>query len=306
MTTSGKPRVLLTGANGLIGRFAMPLLVQAGYEVHAVSRGASPVACEGVVWHQLDLMDTEATGRLLQAIKAESLLHLAWYTEHGKFWTAAENLDWVQASLVLLKSFVEQGGRRCVLAGSCAEYSWNEGHCIEGQTPCKPSTLYGTSKLALQQVAQAYCDLHKVSMAWGRVFFLYGPHEPASRYVPLLIDGMLDKRTIPCSSGRQLRDFMYVADVASAFVSLLGSDCRGCVNIASGQAMSLKDIALKVADQLDGHALLQFGSLPDRPGDPLVLTADVTRLQAEVGWRPRYSLEEGLKETIASRVRSRA
>jgi len=298
------PSVLVTGAGGFIGRFVLPMLVQAGYEVHAISR--RPVSdSDKVRWHSLDLMDADAVKGLLAGLKPECLLHLAWYTEHGKFWTATENIDWLNASLNLLRSFAASGGRRCVLAGSCAEYSWEHGKCIEDVTPCIPGTLYGASKLAMQQVARAYCDIEKISMAWGRIFFLYGPNEAASRYVPLLIDGMLEKRAIPCSSGNQIRDFMYVEDVASAFVSLLGSEYCGCVNVASGHAMTLKDIALKVADQLDGHALLQFGSLPDRAGDPLILTADVNRLQTEVGWHPRYSLEEGLKETIASRIENR-
>src|SRR6185312_10743533 len=116
------PRVLLTGGSGFIGSRAIAPLLAAGYEVHALGRrrGASP----DVTWHELDLLDDRATGRVVADVAAERLLHLAWHTEHGRFWSAPENLDWVAASVRLMRAFAEAGGRRAVIAGTCAEYDW--------------------------------------------------------------------------------------------------------------------------------------------------------------------------------------
>ena len=293
-------RVIVTGASGFIGRYTLQMLVQAGFEVHAVSRDPDPKLCEGVLWHHLDIMDDRSAGALCSSIEATHLMHLAWYTEHGKFWHAGENLDWVACSLRLLKQFVQYGGQRVVMAGSCAEYDWSRVDCCsEDQTPCNPATLYGVSKHALHQVAAAYCRNHQVELAWGRVFFLYGPGETGSRFVPAVVNGLLRQESVPCSSGVQVRDFMHVADVASAFVALLVSEASGAINIASGDSHTLRGIGEEAMRQIKGEGAVVFGALPDRQGDPAMLTADVTRLRDGVGWSPAYSLEQGLAETIA-------
>lgn len=291
-------RVVVTGAGGFIGRYTLPILVEAGFEVHAFYWNGDIALAEGVSWHNVNLMDYEAVDEALRTIQATHLLHLAWYTEHGKFWQADENLQWVACSLNLLKSFVEHGGGRVLMAGSCAEYDWSNGLCHERETACESANLYGTSKYALFKVAKAYCAQKDVSFAWGRIFFLYGPCEVTSRFVPVVINGILRQQHVPCSDGTQIRDFMYVKDVASAFVALLQSDLNDAVNIASGESYTLKEIGEKIMCQIKGDGRVEFGVLPTRIGEPTVLTADVGRLHNELEWAPIYSLEEGLAQTI--------
>src|SRR5215469_16223623 len=110
--------VLLTGATGLVGRHARAALEQGGYEVIAVSRRESPVIC--------DLLDPSMRRSLIDRYRPTHWLHLAWETRHGYFWSAPENRTWVSASLDLLDLFVAAGGRRVVMAGTCAEYDWKK------------------------------------------------------------------------------------------------------------------------------------------------------------------------------------
>ncbi|HYY41181.1 MAG TPA: NAD(P)-dependent oxidoreductase, partial [Pyrinomonadaceae bacterium] len=242
----------------------------------------------------------EQGARLLAEIAPTHLLHLAWYTEPGKYWTATENLAWVRASLELLAAFVRAGGRRVVLAGTCAEYDWTgNGLCDEAQTPLRPATLYGTCKDALRQMLEAYARQTDLSAAWGRIFFLYGPHEYPQRLVAAVVRGLLRRERVPCSQGTQLRDFLYVQDVAEAFVALLESDVQGAVNIASGQGVMLREMVDKIAAELAGRDLVEFGALPNAAGEPARLVAAVKRLREEVGWQPRFTLDEGLARTIA-------
>ena len=291
-------RVLVTGADGFIGRYTLPLLVKAGYEVHALCWLRTHEETDGVIWHKINLMDFSEVDALLQKLQVSHLLHLAWYTEHGKFWHADENLQWVACSLNLLQRFVGHGGERAVMAGSCAEYDWSAGLCSELETACHPATLYGTSKHALYQVAESYCAQHDVDFAWGRIFFLYGPGEVGNRFVPAVINGLLRQEAVACSDGSQIRDFMHVADVASAFVALLESRLIGAVNIASGESNTLRRIGEEIMSQISGDGYVDFGALPNRKDDPAVLTADVSRLRDELGWLPAYPLHQGLADTI--------
>jgi nucleoside-diphosphate-sugar epimerase len=108
-------------------------------------------------WQHCDLLDSEKVSALLKKVKPTHLLHFAWITAHGEFWTSLENLRWVRASLDLLEAFVKNGGRRAVVAGTCAEYDWQYGYCSEQITPLIQTTLYGICKHSLQIMFEAFC-----------------------------------------------------------------------------------------------------------------------------------------------------
>ena len=116
-------KVLLTGAGGFIGRNTVPFLLDNDYEVHGLGRRPRPRFFNAPVhWHSVDLLEKETTKVLFESLAATHLLHLAWHTVHGKYWTAKENNHWVVASLSLLEEFRKNGGKRAVFAGTCAEY----------------------------------------------------------------------------------------------------------------------------------------------------------------------------------------
>lgn len=292
-------RVLITGATGFIGRHCLPLLLEAGYEVHAVSSRLSGNKLPNTHWHQVDLLDSGKVSELMAEVKPTHLLHFAWFTESGKYLTSLENLRWVRSSLNLLEKFVEYGGRRIVIAGTCAEYDWRYGYCSEHFTPLSPTTLYGVCKHSLQSILDIFATQMGLSQAWGRIFFLYGPHEYPDRLVSSLIRSLLKNELASCSHGNQIRDFLYVEDVAQAFVALLKSNVTGAINIASGCPIAVKDIINKIGEKLDRMDLIQMGVLPVSAHEPHLLVADVSRLMNEVGWLPKYDLEAGIDKTIA-------
>lgn len=292
-------RVIVTGATGFMGRAALPALIERSYEVHAVSRLPGPAASPGITWHQADLFDADAPAGLIERIKPTHLLHFAWDTSPGKYWTSVDNLSWLAASLKLTAEFAARGGQRLVTAGTCAEYSWDHGVCIERRTPLEPATLYGTAKHALRLVSEAFAATAGLSAAWGRVFYLFGPHENSQRLVPSVVRALMNGRTIACSHGEQVRDFLYVQDVADAFAALLDGEVSGPVNIASGEPVKIKDIILRLADMIGAdRALIKLGEVAVPANDPELLLADIRRLRDEVGWSPKYTLTAGLEQTI--------
>jgi len=291
--------VLLTGATGFIGRHCLGPLVSAGYDVHAVSSKKASFKASGVHWHQADLLDPRETKDLMQHVRPTHLLHLAWNVTPGKYWESEQNLLWLQASIELLRLFARRGGQRVVMAGTCAEYDWREGACNESTTALVPSTLYGACKHSLQVVASAFTRQNKIPLAWGRIFFVFGPHEHSNRLVSSVIRALLAGEVANCSHGQQRRDFSFVTDVAEAFVALLDSQVCGPVNIASGQAVEVKDIVLLIANRLDRVHLVRLGAVPASESEPPSIVADVTRLSEEVGWCPRYTLSEALDKAIA-------
>jgi len=211
---------------------------------------------------------------------------------------AKENFHWVKAGLHLLDAFANYGGQRVVGVGSCAEYDWRYGLCSEATTPLNPSTTYGTCKHAYQLLFTAFCKQAELTAAWGRLFFLYGPHEPAQRLVASAIQSILAGEPARCSHGRQIRDFLYVVEAADALVALLDSDVSGPMNIASGVPVAISEVVREIAAQLGRPDLLRIGAVPVSDDDPPLLVGDVARLRDELGWTPQYDLARGLAATI--------
>jgi len=293
-------RVLLTGASGFVGRHCLPALLARGYEVHALSSkaGVSVAPHTEPHWHQADLLDAAQVSRLLEQVQPKHLLHCAWYAVPGKYWTSPENFRWLEASLHLFKTFAATGGKRAVGVGTCAEYDWRDGHCSEHVTPLAPTTVYGVCKHALQLMLDTLAKQTGLSTAWGRLFFLYGPHEYEERLVASIIRSILQEQPALCSHGEQIRDFLYVQDAADALVALLDSEVTGAVNIASGVPLRLLELIMEIAAQLERPDLIQLGARPVALSEPPLLVADVGRLRNEVGWTPQHELTQGLIETI--------
>ena len=291
-------RVLVTGATGCVGRHAVPSLVSNGWDVHAIASRQAPIPLAGVTWHRADLLNAVEMAAAVRHASAGHLLHLAWYIAPGKWAAAPENFAWVEASLALVRAFRDAGGARIVGAGSCLEYDWNYGYCCEARTPCAPHTVYGTCKHALQMLTSAFAAGGDLTSAWGRIFFLYGPHEHPDRLVTSVIRSLLAGEPARCSHGRQIRDYLFAGDVADAFVALLESDVTGPINIASGQAVALKDIVTRIGHLMGRPDLIRLGAIPAAATDTPLVVADTTRLSGALGWKPRRDLEDGLTKTI--------
>jgi nucleoside-diphosphate-sugar epimerase len=288
--------VLVTGANGFIGRHVIQPLQQLGFTVYGVSR-STPVALP-CTWHEADLLDPLQIQKLMAIVQPTHLLHLAWYAVPGQYWQSPENFRWVQASLELARQFQAHGGHRLVAAGSCAEYDWRYGYCQEQLTPKLPQTPYGVCKHALAELLESYGQLMGLSTAWGRVFFLYGSSEHPDRLVASVVRSLLRGEVARCSHGKQIRDFLHVHDVANAFAALLASEVSGSVNIASGVPLTLKAMIYAIAEQLQATSRISLGAIPAAANDVSLLVADATRLHQEVGWQPIYTLEQGVAHTI--------
>jgi len=291
-------KVLVTGASGFIGRNCLSGLVELGYGVYAVDTARLEEADSRIKWLSVDLLDIKQVEKLLKDVRATHLLHFAWYAEPKKYWNSDENYKWVEASKVLLKGFHSNGGCRAVMAGTCAEYNWQYGRCIEDTTPLLSATVYGKCKHSLQIALANFSDATGLSSAWGRIFFLYGPYEHPQRLVSSVIISLLQGKPASCSHGNQIRDFLHVEDVASAFVALLESDVRGPVNIASGLQIALKEVICKIGKKLGRPELIRLGDILSSKDEPPLLVADVRRLQEEVGWTPKYDIDSGLDQTI--------
>jgi nucleoside-diphosphate-sugar epimerase len=291
--------VLATGASGFLGRHCLEELVCHGFRVHAVSRTRLTTAADGITWHDLDLLDREAVGGLMRALRPSHLLHLAWVTTPDRYRYSPENLDWLEASLALVRAFGEHGGQRFVGVGSSAEYAVGAGACTEETTPIRPASLYGQCKAACWMATEAYALRYGFSAAWARVFLPYGPGDAPQRLIPSLLTALAAGTPIDVTDGSQVRDFVHVTDIAELLVRLLAtSQARGAFNVGTGRGTAVREVIERVADHFHARELVRFGARPGRDDEPPSLIADMTKVERVLGWCTPTSIESGLEPLL--------
>ena len=295
-------KVLLTGASGFLGQYVLRRLQQSAIPVVAVGRhrpGGLPESSCAAIFIPADLLATGDFAALVRQADASHLLHLAWVTEHGRYWSSPQNFRWVDASTRLVQAFCEAGGQQVVVAGSCAEYAAGVGTCLEDMTALAPATLYGVAKDATRRLLEALCAQHGVRCAWGRVFFPFGAGEGAARLLPRLL-GTLQGRAAPFGvNSNARRDFLHAQDVADGLLTLLRSDASGSYNISSGQPLQIGELVRVLAQLLgrDAACVLDQPSPSERAAEPAAVVGDNRKLVA-LGWHRQFTLLQGLEQTL--------
>lgn len=291
-------RLLVFGASGFIGTHVLQLFKEAsGVEVHAVStkKGREGNAAN---WHWANIFDRESIQAVLHAAKPTHLLHLAWCTEHGAYWDSEDNYRWLKASNALFEDFLDVGGKRIVCSGTSAEYSANENSCDEHQSQCRPATLYGRSKLQLSQELARLAARGGITHSWARIFNPFGPGEDRRRLVSSTINSLLRGENARCTTGEQVRDFLYVKDVASAIGHLLMGTISGPVNVCSGRPLAVKEMVRIIAEEMGMGEAVELGAIPNRSAEVPFVVGSNARLTRECGWREKYGTRAGVSETI--------
>lgn len=290
-----KGRVLVTGHSGFLGRAVTAELLARGWEVTGLSRHAALEPRPGLEQVRLDLLDAEAVAAFFRQSRFGALIHLAWYVGpkcHGH----DVNLDWLGASLHLLRCFQASGGRLFQANGTVSEYDMSFGWLTE-HTPLESPSLHGQCKAALFRTAGRFCQAHGMAFKWARPFNLYGPHERAARLMPSVMRAALRGEDIRVSACTQLVDYLYVEDTARGIADVFESDACGAVNVCSGRPVPLREVVERIASLAGFRGNILWGALPAAVDQPLI-AGDCRRLMA-LGWSPRVPLDEGLERTLA-------
>jgi nucleoside-diphosphate-sugar epimerase len=283
-------KVLLTGASGFVGRYVAKELEQQGIEYVSLQRNMVREARA----IQMDLLGTLELEALFQQVKPTHLVHVAWYAEHGKHWDSELNLQWVLATKRLVEAFCFSGGQHVVVTGTCAEYDWSHGYCVEEVTPLKPKSLYGICKDTTRRVIELVVEKHGVSMAWARVFFPYGLGEASQRLIPSLFK-VFNKEIIPFGvNANSYRDLLHVEDAARAVVTCAQSQFTGALNICSGIPVRISEVVDAVARINNSDPELILKLIPENPEANNFLVGENKRLRS-LGWKQEIILDKGLK-----------
>ena len=263
--------ILITGANGFVGRQVVRALADKRKSLRIVVRdGESRPPLVGQS-HQVvqtpNLFGASHDWWKEVLADIDTVVHLAWYTEPGKYLTSPLNLDCLQGTIEMAQACVDTGVRRFVGIGTCAEYDLSQG-LLRTDSPLNPQTLYAACKASTFQILNQLLPAAGIGFVWCRLFYLHGEGEDPRRLVPYLHRQLSKGDPVELTSGRQVRDFLDVKDAGKIIAEVALGDQQGPVNICSGVPISVKQFAEKIADEYGRRDLLRFGVRPDNLFDP--------------------------------------
>jgi nucleoside-diphosphate-sugar epimerase len=287
-------KILVLGCSGEIGSRLTNLFLAAGNKVYGI-RGIRSCKIRNInhSCSQANLLDSSLDLNF-NGMRPEILIHTAWVTKPGVFWDSPLNLAWVSASKKIVEKFKLSGGKYVVVTSSCAEYSWHGKNLLSELSPSYPSSEYGRAKNDLLK----WLETQSLSYLWARIFFQFGLQETYGRLIPSLIDDVLAGNRYLIRSGHDVRDFVYVKDVAKVMEILIAKETQGIVNIGSGRGITVEKVARIISRLMAREDLLEF-QIETRAKSTVV--SDSRKLTNIIGNYSWTNFEEALSESIDSR-----
>lgn len=311
MNAPGGPRrrrVLVTGGAGFLGLHLCTRLSRRGDSVVCLDDFSTSAPWARSTLEALDrvtVIDGSVTDPPPLPRRIDLLIHLACpasprdYQDDPVGTLATGGLG----TLEMLER-AEASGARFVLASTSEVYGDPQVHpqaeSYRGNVdPVGPRSMYDEAKRFGEALASAFRRQYGTDTAIVRIFNSYGPGMRADdgRMVPAFVCAALDRRPLPVAgNGRQTRSLCYVDDTVAGILAMSDSRHPGPVNIGTDHEMSVLDVAAVVNRIAHSDAGVRF--LSSAPDDPRRRCPDVERARSLLGWRPRVTLEEGMRRTV--------
>jgi UDP-glucose 4-epimerase len=294
-------KILVTGATGFIGSAFSRLALNRGHSVGGMMLPTekTPVgldSSERITWFKGTL--AEPPWQELEKFKPEACVHFAWIATPGIYLESPENENYFRWSREFVRRVREFGAQRIVSAGTCIEYRMGNEKLSEDKTPIEPTTTYARWKDALRIALEEDSKKNGFQFAWTRVFYPYGVGEHPERLCSAIIQKLGRGETIELKTPNSTKDYIYIEDLASAFLTVLEKQFEGTINLGTGIGLTVKEIAQTLGQMMNRSELITEVVPPQV--DPLgYVVADVSKLRG-LGWKPDHDLRRGLEKLLAS------
>ena len=294
-------RIVVTGASGFIGQKLCSALLDRGHEIFSLCRknNVGNLAKSDLYRHASYQMGDLLPNEVI-SFSPEALVHLAWdgIPDFSKQ-KCLDNLETQIRFFNQIENFKQL--KKIICAGTCREYGSKKGKCIEGEF-VDPDNYFSWVKQTLYQYLMIFCQRHKLSLVWFRMFFVYGPNQRNDSLIPTLIRGYRANQDPEIKTPHAANDFIYIDDVVNAYIASIEKQAiSGVFNLGSGSLATVSKVSQIVKSIFQNNNLSfdqSTGSIFDENLENLGARADISLINKELSWSPKVSLPEGIRRTI--------
>ena len=296
-------KILVTGGGGFIGSHITRMLLDAGHEVTVLdnfSHGYRENVDKRAKVVKGDMADGKAAKEALEGVDA--VIHAAGLIVVPE--SVKDPVKYCQNNVLgtvkFLNAMRKSSVKKIIFSSSACVYGTPDKLPIEEDAPLRPDNPYGATKASIEAFLQAYHSCFGIDCTILRYFNPYGPgklYPPITHAIPNFIMAALSKKPIPVYwKGEQIRDFIYIDDLAQAHIDVLPLSGLNIYNLGMERGVVIKDVVGMIFEIL-GYKM-PIADLGQRPGDVHANYASSQKLQKAVGWKAKVSLKEGLARTI--------
>ena len=270
-------KVLVTGANGYIGRHIVTSLLNVGVDVIACDINTSDVD-ERAIKMDINLFEL-SNGNVYEALGSPDVcLHMAW--RNGFVHNAPTHMMDLSAHYSFLTRMIDGGLKHLAVMGTMHEVGYWEG-AIDENTPCNPVSMYGIAKDALRRSTIQYCKEKSVLLQWLRCFYILGDDKKNNSIFCKILNAAEEGKTkFPFTTGKNKYDFIKVSDLATLIsATITQTEVQGIINCCTGTPISLAEQVEAFIKEHNLNIELEYGAFPDRPYDSPCIYGDATRIQ---------------------------
>lgn len=295
--------ILITGASGFVGMPILENLIKSDRvnQIYAFTRKieASYPKHQKLKWIEVNLEDTCKVSEIANKYKIDALIHLAW-SDIPNF-SSPKCIKNLNQSIDLINIILEKTEcKKLLLAGSCFEYNQAFGECLEENITI-PKDFFTWSKLSLLKYLLLTSKEHDVSLAWFRLFYVYGANQREGSLLPTLARSLREDRVPSLNTPKNANDFIYVEDVAAAFELALSAEFEsGVYNLGTGSSTSVIDFCKSLEITMkDNHKLtMKLIENTQNSNQDVNFYASIAKTKETFGWIAETSLIDGLKKSL--------
>jgi len=297
-------KILVTGGAGFIGSHVSKLLLDLGHQVTVIddlSHGNQASIDKKAFFIKSSMLDQKKLEEILPGHGA--VIHMASLIEVGE--SVKAPVEFVENNILgtvkLLQAMKNTGVKKIIFSSSACVYGVPKKLPITEDDPLgEQENPYGITKTTMEKFCKLYNKLFGFDVVILRYFNPYGPgelHNPETHAIPNFIKAVLEKKPLPLFwKGEQIRDFIYIDDLAEAHVLPLNLNGLHIYNVGTETGVKVMDVVKTIFDLVDYE--VEIDHKGERKGDVAELVASSQKIKKELGWEAKVDLAEGLKKTI--------
>lgn len=291
-------KVLITGGNGYLGRHLAMRLQEAGSTVFIIDKYGDETSERTFI---LDITDRDALAKAVHKIQPDIVFHLAASLNRARNFDNFDESHSVNfdGTLNLLLALQGVDYENLIFASTSEIYGSNEAPFSESQIP-DPASPYSLTKLFSEDLIKTFSKTYDKKFTILRLFNFFGRAMSPQFFIPQMMTSLRNNATFEMTEGEQKRDFLYLDDLLQAMQLCAAREAQNeTFNVCSGEAVSLKQLALEMKLKMNSQSEIVFGALPYRDNEVWNMVGDNAKIREVFGFVPKYSLSEAIEQLVS-------